>query len=140
MPIGSSCSIIWRATILPAMYFIISMSNSIFSSISGLRTFKTTLLPSLSWAKCTCAIDALAKGISSNRMKRSSIFLPVSSSIIFLASAPGNGGTWVCSFSNSATNSSGIISGRLLKICANLIYVVPSSSTARRMRSHLLCS
>ena len=53
-------------------------------------------------AKCTCAIEAAAIGMSSKLENSASIGLPSSSSMVRRASVPGNGGRWSCSRARSA--------------------------------------
>ncbi len=127
-----------KRSIRPAMLYRIWMSRRTVWSMAGRRTFRATASPPGSTARCTCAMDADAAGVSSNVVKTSPSGRPSSSSTISTACSAGNGGTRSWSFSSSTISSPGRRSRRLLMIWASLMYVGPSSSKTIRTCSQRL--
>ena len=108
-------------------------------------TFTTTSSP-LYLARCTCASDAAASGVSSNSSKISSGRRPSERRITAFARRVGNGGTSFCSRASSAITSAGTTSTRVLSSWPHLMNVGPSwmsvsrSFSASRVRSRLAAS
>ena len=82
-------------------------------------------------------LSLLGLGSGSNAPKTSSGIAPSSAAMTdsTLENAKGAARSW--SFSSSAARAGGTMSGRVLKICPSFTNVGPSSSSARRARSHL---
>ena len=115
-------------------------SERTFSATPGRCTFTTTSSPVSSRARCTCPMLAEPSGTSSNSENTSSNGRPISRSIMLLASCTSNGGTLLCSFSNSSISGCGSRSARLLRACASLMNVGPSSSIIIRIRCQRVVS
>ena len=105
------------------------------SSIPGRSTFTATSRPSISVAKWTCAIEALATGSASKVAKSSSMRRPKARSISSRDSSAGNGGTLSCSLDSSSIMSGGTRSRRVDSSWPNLTKIGPSRSSASRSRT-----
>mmetsp|Transcript_59461 Transcript_59461/g.140704 ORF Transcript_59461/g.140704 Transcript_59461/m.140704 type:complete len:223 (+) Transcript_59461:730-1398(+) len=105
------------------------------SSMPGRSTLTATSRPSLSVAKCTCAMLALATGSASKLANSCSSGRPNARSIISRDCSAGNGGTRSCSKASSSATSSGSRSRRVDSTCPNLTKIGPSCSSARRSRT-----
>lgn len=110
----------------------------------GRSTFTATGLPACSpvliFAKCTCAIEALATGTRSKSSNRTSIGAPSDFSMIDTATAESNGGTRSWSFASSSAISTGNRSRRVDSTWPNFTKIGPrlsSASLSRMPRSML---
>ena len=138
-PIGSKLLIEGiRFSKTSAILYITLISSIIMPLIPGRWIFNATRFPLCSVTLCTCAIDAEAKGVGLNQANRFSTVSFNSVSTTCFAKPSGIGGTLSNSFSNSNVSFKGTKSGRLLRICPNLMNVGPSSSQTKRIFSHLV--
>ena len=100
-------------------------------STPGFRTLITTSFPFLSFALCTWAMDAVARGTGLTYSKTLDIGLFNSCCIILLISEYGILGELSKHDWNSSTYSAGNSVGELAINCPSLIYVAPNSSNSR---------
>jgi len=123
----------------PAIIRIRLRSFSITASMPGRSTLtatsRCTPVRSSTSAKCTCAIEALATGTRSNRMKISSTGRLNARSIVATATCGSNGGTRSCRRASSSARSAGSRSRRVDSTCPNFTKIGPSASSASRSRS-----
>lgn len=85
-------------------------------------------------AKCTCAIDALATGVSSNCTKISPTGRRKARSMVAIATFESKGGTRSCSQASSSAMSAGSRSRRVDSTCPNFTKIGPRLSSASRRR------
>src|SRR5262245_169525 len=116
------------------MWKRIRRSASTFARMPGRRILSTTGVPSCSFARWTCAIDAEPNGRGSSSRNTSKGERPSARSSSGRSASNGTGGTSLCSFSNSAIQLGGKRSTRVAITCPSLMNVGPSSSSAMRTR------
>ncbi len=85
------------------------------------------------FALCTCAMDAAARGSSSNRSKIESIEHRSDSSTVSFTSEHGPAAILSCSFESSWTNSLGTTSLRVPRNCPDLIHIPPRRAFSKQM-------
>ena len=119
-----------------------SMSATIVSRISGRKTLTTTSsLFAFNFAACTCAIEADARGASSNSLNNSDRWVrPREVLIISCAASDENGGTLSCSRASSLAIAGWSKSLRVDSIWPNLIKTGPRLCSASVMRSPAVLS
>ncbi|MDT4836183.1 hypothetical protein FQZ97_698700 [compost metagenome] len=132
LPSGESFSI------QPAIMAMRARSFSITPRMLGRSTFTATSRIS-PWlvrmvAKCTCAIEALAMGVSSNCTNTSLTGRRKARSMVATATAEGNGGTRSCRKASSSAMSGGSRSRRVDSTWPNFTKIGPSRSSASRRR------
>ncbi|MNV39382.1 hypothetical protein D3C71_1309590 [compost metagenome] len=124
-----------RASTISASRASRRRSASITSRMPGRRIFSTTAVPSCSVARCACASEAAAMGVSSSHANTSVAGAPRSRSSCSRTCAYGSAGTAFCSSENSAIQSGGNRSTRVASTWPSLTKVGPRSSIARRTRT-----
>ena len=95
----------------------------------------TTRTPSSSFAVCTCATDAAARGTSSTERNTSSSGRFSSARIAASASAQGIGVESICSVERAVMNSGGSTSSREESTWPSLTKVTPASFKAETSAS-----
>ncbi len=109
-------------------------SIRIRSWMPGCWTLTATWRPSISVARWTWAIEALAIGSCSNRRNTCSSGRPSSDSTTVRTPSNGVAVVWSYIFLNSSMNSGGMRSGRVPRSWPILMNVGPRSSMVRRTR------
>src|SRR3954467_8445819 len=97
----------------------------------GRRIFKITATPFGSFARCTCAIEAAAKGSRSRSTKTSKGERPSACSTCGQSSSKETGVAWLCSAASSVVHAGGRRSSRVESIWPSLTKVGPSSSNGK---------
>ena len=127
-----------RRSTQPASMWMSARSWSITLSMPGRSTFTATsrVWPSrsVSVAKCTCAMEALATGSRSKRVKMAPSGRPKAFSMMATASSGAKGGTRSCSKASSSATSGGSKSRRVESTWPNFTKIGPSRSSAMRRR------
>jgi hypothetical protein len=110
-------------------------SASTLARTPGRRILRTTGVPSWSFARCTCAMEAEPWAVVSRSRNTSNGERPRERSSSGSSASNGTGGTSLWSFSSSAIQAGGRRSTRVAITCPSFTNVGPRSSSAMRMRA-----
>src|SRR4051812_42387340 len=105
----------------------------------GRRIFKITATPFGSFARCTCAIEAAAKGSRSRSTKTSKGERPSACSTCGQSSSKETGVAWLCSAASSVVHAGGSRSSRVESIWPSLTKVGREGQGGRRWAHHRAC-